>query len=313
MKGLLLAAAVAALASAGARAQGSITLYGRVNVSTESQRAQGVTSAELVNNASRIGLLGSEDLGRGLRAGFEIEHGFSVDTGEAASRFWGRQSELNLQSGVGLLRLGNFRSEAYYATADFVSLHNHNSGTSGDALYAYVGRNVNKVAYRLPVFARSMTLEGAVALAEDPALSRTFDLAWNYTAGTLALGAGYGRNGSARQAALRAMVTLGRVVVGGYVQHDENGWRADAGRRTSARAALMVRVGDGEWHANYGASGAYSRIAGSRADQFTLAYNHNLSKRTKVYAFYTQTNDATATYGRGGDFSSLALGTRHNF
>ena len=40
--------------------------------------------------------------------------------------------------------------------------------------------------------------------------------------------------------------------------------------------------------------------------------NYNLSKRTKVYTFYTKVNDgAAALYG--GDFSSFAVGMRHNF
>jgi predicted porin len=48
-----------------------------------------------------------------------------------------------------------------------------------------------------------------------------------------------------------------------------------------------------------------------------LAYNHNLSKRTKVYAFYTAVNNqsagAYATGVKGADFSSVSLGVRHNF
>ncbi|HEY8879644.1 MAG TPA: porin, partial [Roseateles sp.] len=46
--------------------------------------------------------------------------------------------------------------------------------------------------------------------------------------------------------------------------------------------------------------------------QWTLAYNYNLSKRTKVYAFYTSVDDGAAKV-YGGDFRSLALGMRHNF
>lgn len=48
------------------------------------------------------------------------------------------------------MRLGNFISESYYATADFISNHNHDTGSSVDALYAYPARNINKIAYRTP-------------------------------------------------------------------------------------------------------------------------------------------------------------------
>ncbi|HSU20527.1 MAG TPA: porin, partial [Variovorax sp.] len=45
--------------------------------------------------------------------------------------------------------------------------------------------------------------------------------------------------------------------------------------------------------------------------------NHNLSKRTKVYGYYTRVNNgAAASYQSGvagADFRSLAVGVRHNF
>jgi hypothetical protein len=45
-----------------------------------------------------------------------------------------RQSEVNLSGGFGMLRLGNFTPESYYATADHVGLHSHDRGSSSDAL-----------------------------------------------------------------------------------------------------------------------------------------------------------------------------------
>ena len=50
-----------------------------------------------------------------------------------------------------------------------------------------------------------------------------------------------------------------------------------------------------------------------------MAYNYNLSKRTKVYTYYTKVdNKAGVSYGpditpAGDDFSSFAVGVRHNF
>ena len=72
-----------------------------------------------------------------------------------------------------------------------------------------------------------------------------------------------------------------------------------------------------EFHANYGRAGAYSAVNGSSANQFTLAYNYKLSKRSKVYGYYTRVNNsAGADYNvtkSGDDFSSFAVGVRHNF
>ncbi|MCV6071394.1 porin, partial [Escherichia coli] len=65
-------------------------------------------------------------------------------------------------------------------------------------------------------------------------------------------------------------------------------------------------------HANFGYAGKNGDVTDSKANQFTLGYNYNLSKRTKVYAFYTRLNDGDAGL-YGGDFRSFALGVRHNF
>jgi len=53
-------------------------------------------------------------------------------------------------------------------------------------------------------------------------------------------------------------------------------------------------------------------VSTNKANQFTLGYNYNLSKRTKVYGYYTAV-DTKNTANKAGDFTSLAAGVRHNF
>ena len=185
-------AVLATLASGAALAQSSVTLYGRLNVTAERQKVGSDTQTVLEDNYSRIGFKGEEDLGGGLKAGFIIEHGFDPTTGAAASTFWGRQSEVYLSSKLGMLRLGNFIQESLYATADVVSMHNHNTGTSADALYSYFGSDVNKVAYRTPEFVKGLWAEASIAEATaGTGGKRPVDLAVNYDLGKLQLGAGY--------------------------------------------------------------------------------------------------------------------------
>jgi len=310
MKQRFIASAIttAALLGCGA-AQAQVTLYGRINLSAEAQETDAADVKVLQNNSSRWGVKGSEDLGGGLKAGFQLESGINADTGTAATSFWGRQSEVNLSGGFGMLRLGNFTSEAYYATADYVSMHNHDTGTSSDALYAYIGRNGNKLAYRLPELAKGLSVEGGVSLKETAA-ENTYDLAVNWDIGSLHLGAGYEKNGDANQYAVRALYEVGPFTFGGYVQRDKNAM--GAGSRTNVRLSGMYAMGASEFHVNVGAAGDIGSIADSDAQQFTLGYNYNLSKRTKVYGFYTQV-DAGANAGYAANFTSFALGVRHNF
>ncbi len=326
MKRTLIVAAIATLATGAALAQSSVTIYGRLNLTLERQDINGVKLSKMENNSSRIGFKGTEDLGGGLKAGFQLEHGFSPDTGTAAAQFWGRQSEVNLSGGFGMVRLGTFTSEAYFATADYISMHNHDTGSSSDALYAYIGRNTNKVAYRTPEFVKGLTLEAAVSAGEgvrDAGVMRTrsYDFAANYQLGGLHLGLGYEKNATAKQFAVSGLYEMGAFTLGGMVQRDTDGYGMGFGKRSSFRVSAAYNVGASEFHVNVGKSGDYSRVANSDAKQFTLGYNYNLSKRTKVYGYYTKIDDNKAgiyTGGprggnREGEFSSLAVGVRHNF
>jgi predicted porin len=315
MKRTLIAAAALATLGSSALAQSSnVQIYGRANVTIERQKFDGgSTDWVMQNNASRFGLRGTEDLGGGMKAGFVLEHGFNINNGtQSQGAFWARQSEVNLGGGWGMLRLGNFTSEAYYATADYVSMHNHDTGTSSDRFYAYLGRDTSKVAYRAPALGNA-TFEVAVT---DPAAGekKTYDIAVNYDSGPLHLGAGFQKanptDSNANQFALRALYELGAFTLGGYVQRDKDGLGDGLGSRTTFRLAGMYTVGNSEFHLNYGRAGAYSNVSGSSANQYTLGYNYNLSKRTKAYGFFTKVADSGPLYG---DFQSFAVGVRHNF
>jgi len=322
----IIVAAISVLAAGSALAQNSVTIYGRLNLSAEQQKNVNVvgTQSVLQNSASRIGFKGTEDLGGGLKAGFQLESGFSPDTGAAAASFFGRQSEINLSGSFGMIRLGNFTSEAYFATADYISMHNHDTGTSEDKLYAYVGRNTNKIAYRTPELVKGLTVEAAVSAGEgvrDGGVMRTrsYDVAANWNLGALQLGAGYEKNGNAKQFAVRALYEMGPMVFGAYFQDDTNAYAA--GSRKTWRLSGAYNVGASEFHLNYGAADDYSKLANSDATQWTVGYNYNLSKRTKVYAFYSTVDNssalsyfgATNTQGRAQDPKIMAVGVRHNF
>lgn len=337
----LMLAVLALCGTSAALAQSSVTIYGRVNTTVESQKYSGSQSVTgMFNNASRIGFKGVEDLGNGLKAGFVLESGFNSDDGAGSAWTHGsgtgmtfaRQSEVNLSGNWGMVRLGNFTPESYYATADYVGMHNHDTGSSSDALYqdpVWFGGSKspnlstkNKVAYRLPAFG-AWTVEGAVSLHERAAAGNKngYDLAVNYAEGPLALGAGYSQVGDDKQAALRALYTFGQFTLGGYYQRNDEDLR---GTRNNFRLAGMYALGASEFHVNVGHANAWSRVNDSAATQWTLGYNYNLSKRTKVYTYYTKINNkANASYGynaavslanpAGQDFRSFAVGIRHNF
>jgi predicted porin len=303
---------LAAAAATGAFAQSSVTIYGRLNVTVESQQVgDDDRKGEVVNNSSRIGFKGTEDLGGGLKAGFQIEHGFDPSTGAAGAPFWGRQSEVNLSGGFGTVRLGNFTPESYYATADYISMHNHDTGPSLDTLYAFAPWAMqNKVGYASPVMGG---FQFHAAVSEGSAgVERAYDFAANYDAGPLHLGAGFAKQEDVKQFAIRGLYELGAFTIGAYYNRDTDAWGAGYGSRNTFRVAGMYAFGANELHLNFGRAGDYSDLDDSSANQWTVGYNYNLSKRTKLYGYYTRVSDGAAEV-YGGDFNSFALGIRHNF
>ncbi|MDD2811631.1 porin [Rhodoferax sp.] len=122
MKKSLIAMAVMAAAGA-ASAQSTVTLYGLVdtyyaNVRTDNG-AGTTTSTNVLNsgafNGSRWGLRGSEDLGGGLKANFQLESGFNNDTGAAAQGglLFGRAAWVGLAGGFGAVSVGRIATPYY--------------------------------------------------------------------------------------------------------------------------------------------------------------------------------------------------------
>lgn len=104
MKKKVMVGAIAALASVGACAQSSVSLYGIIdtgvtyvnNVAGSSQ----VSMASGINQGSRWGLLGNEDLGGGLKAIFNLESEFFVNNGEMSmtNLLFNRRAYIGLRS-----------------------------------------------------------------------------------------------------------------------------------------------------------------------------------------------------------------------
>ncbi len=318
MKRSLFVAALATLAAGSALAQSNVTIWGRLNETVEREKVAGNSRTVVNDNASRLGFRGTEDLGGGLSANFLLEHRFAADTGAAAGTFWAGQSEVNLASkSLGAIRLGRFTSEAYFATADYVSLHNHDTGSSADALYysAAGWDATNKIAYQSAEFVPGLVFHAAIGLHEATAAPNRRDFAVNYSLGALALGAGYEAQGDNNQFALRALYGFGPFTVGGYYQRADD---AVGGKRDNVRLAGMYTFGASEVHLNAGIANDWKNIAGdSGAKQFTVGYNYNLSKRTKVYTYFTKLavdeNAALPANIQQADYQSVALGIRHNF
>jgi len=119
--------ALAACAPAWADA-GKLTIYGLIDEGVEyadhiPDGQGGTTHDYRVGSgtaASRWGLRGTEDLGGGLSAEFNLESGFAADTGTLSQggRSFGRQAMVGLRGDFGLISLGRQYTMRYYGFID---------------------------------------------------------------------------------------------------------------------------------------------------------------------------------------------------
>jgi predicted porin len=117
--------AIGAFAGA-AHAQSSVTLYGVADAGLlfNNNVKGGQLYALSTANSSRFGLLGSEDLGGGLKAIFNLENGYSIGTGAMSQGglLFGRKAFVGLKSDTyGTLTAGRQYSASNDATSSFAS------------------------------------------------------------------------------------------------------------------------------------------------------------------------------------------------
>ncbi|MBC7858598.1 MAG: porin [Burkholderiaceae bacterium] len=122
-KTVLALAALAALMGAGAaQAQSSVTLYGLMDAGLENTSnatpAKGAQTRVVSGgmNTSRWGVRGTEDLGNGLKALFQLEGGIMIDTGAQDGALFKRQANVGLEGGFGRVVMGR----SFTTTYDFM-------------------------------------------------------------------------------------------------------------------------------------------------------------------------------------------------
>ena len=330
--------------TAAAQSTTQVEIYGRINTSVEVQKVTGQASTVgMVNDSSRWGIRGSEDMGGGMKALFQLESGFASDTGRLSNDggLFNREAFMGLESKLGTVRFGRITSPVYFASADYISLHNHDTGNSSDALFGFAATGVNNnnsVTYKTPSFAGG-DIEVAYSFAagfdapgtEAPGSKneRNAQIAYNGVFGALQLGAGYAQMDNKtvspevknQTAVIRALYETGPFILAGYYEYSKLYVPSvkDDRSRNNLRLVGAYLVGNNEFHVNVGRAGDFDGLDDSGATQWTVGYNYNLSKRTRVYTFYTEVKaDDKADYfmypvGHGDKYSSYGLGLRHNF
>lgn len=195
------------LASGNANAQSNTQFYGLVDLGIYSQQLSGQTRVAALANGSMttsfLGVRGSEDLGDGLKASFDLEGFFRADTGEIgrgnSDVFFQRQAWMGVSDDrLGTLRLGRLPTPNWLATIKFgpfggasvtpFVMHTYlpsalqpmmTGNGASDASWA------NSIGYTSPRWA-GFTGMAVYALSEGSANGKRFGASLGYDAGPLA-------------------------------------------------------------------------------------------------------------------------------
>jgi len=141
-KSALALAVLAALFLNNASAQSNVQVYGLIDAGVEAVNHAGANDGGLVRvvsggkNTSRWGLRGSEDLGGGLKAVFNLEGGILMDTGAADGALFKRQANVGLEGGFGRVVIGRSFTTTYDLVIKFDPLGfapNYSWATTGSA------------------------------------------------------------------------------------------------------------------------------------------------------------------------------------
>ena len=154
-------------AAAAVHAQSNVTLYGRVDMAVEHTNHANASGDSITRatsgamNTSRWGLQGSEDLGGGLKAVFQLEGGLLADTGAAEDgTLFGRQANVGLEGRFGRLVAGRSYTTVYdfmlpfdpmgYSANYSWATNTNATNTIGTSVvqYGMRTRNSNQLKYR---------------------------------------------------------------------------------------------------------------------------------------------------------------------
>ena len=327
------AALAVAAAAGGAHAQSSVTLYGIVDTAVErASNGTGTSVTRLVagqGSASRLGFRGTEDLGGGLRAIFNLEAAVNTDNGSGGAAGGGlmfnRQSWVGLGGSWGQLTLGRqFRPEARAVFG--MDPFDAGSVASPPNTYANtVFRADNAIVYETP---RYGGLVGRVmyAFGEDASgVKRAMDdigASLQYYAGPVYLAYGYDsrRNATANDRrtwhSVGGSYDLGAVKLYGAYRVREVG----VANLDEANYWIGVGVPIGAWTLQATVGRVNDKTTANRdAKGYSFGAEYLLSKRTDLYMRYAKLrNENGATFGldngvNGPAPSSFVVGVRHRF
>lgn len=329
MQKKLIALAVAGLVSGGAFAQSNVTLYGSFDAgvrNVDTVNAAGDSNLTMGSfgtyNSNRWGLRGSEDMGGGLKARFNLEGDFNTGTG-ANTLLFGRSAWVGLEGGFGTLDLGRQYTVIFKTIGAYDPFNYKYTGIIPTAGMDAARRN-NDIQWAKSF--GGVTLRAQYALGEvpgDTGKGSTGEIGASWANGPLSVGGAYGA-GQGATGLDATNWTLGGAynagsfrVAGGYDEKEldaavgastvtKNGW-IGVSFKMGAPHELTLAYYDTQVDAPTAAASAGKQLV-------ILGYTYAFSKRTNFYADIDNASlDGAARIGTNDNVTGISVGINHVF
>jgi len=345
----ILAAAIAVSIAAPMAVAADVTVYGIAHMSmdqNETDTGTGVTAGDVDNwqansRASRLGFKGSEDLGNGLKANFQLELGFDMDgtgLGNTNSASAPRNTWVGISGDFGEIRFGRHDTPAKVASyaagietiGDSIIDNNRKDGDGkkliltderANGALAYISPNMSGFQFVGAVVPGESTNDGGADDTGNDGISDTYSLgAWYKNAG-LAISAAYesnaGDNNAPDQDAwlVSAGYTIDALTVAAHYEDVSDFGNVRGQDRDTITVMAKYAMGNNTLIANYQMSETDNNgTQVTDVDAWGIGLQHSFSKRTSAYVAYSDLEDdqSTATtddYER----TEFSIGLVHKF
>jgi len=347
MKKSLLALAVLGAYAGVASAQSSVTMYGTLDMAGTYVKNDGTSKRMSLStngvNSSQLGFRGIEDLGGGLKAGFNLIAELNgIDSGNVGARFFSRRSTVSLFSNAGELRLGRDYTPTFWNLTIFDAFGTNGVGSTLNPRQLYEGtRQDNTIGYFLPsniggFYGQFMAGAGEGGTSGDkPAqyvggrlgfAAGPFDVAVAYAelkysvastvTGTTGIGqvVPIGVGQKQKIGNIGGSWDFGFFKLMGYYDHE----KVPNAKEDFWSISANFPFGQNEFRFGYDESKldrSGTGVVDTKVKQFKGTYQYNLSKRTMVYASASVLDNDSGTRLMvlgGGQANSIPSGTMTN-
>ena len=328
-KHLIALAAVATLATSGAAlAQSSVTIYGRLDNSVGSIKELGKSSQNKMFyggtaglTTPRLGFRGTEDLGGGLKANFQLEQRIDTTTGALEDPSFKGAALLGLSGDFGTVRAGRMTTQLDDVRALSYSSNVFDSAFSpakngvfksgGD----YGKRHNSQIRYELPALGG---VYGGVSHAFEQTAGKGDSMTGfmvGYKAGPMNVALGYqNEKTKSKYTGIAGSYDLGMASVSGGF-NTRSGSTAALGKDNEYTFGVNVPV-SAAINVSVGYASSKTKVNGNttlKSDGFGLGATYAFTKRTRAYVGYRAHNIKNAAGTKTTDTTLYAVGVRHDF